>query len=415
MADLTETIYQDQREIEQAFAASAFIAPSYVVELCGWLRPEMLRDERIKKFWEGLKAGKGEIDSSMDAGLGTDIYKWVARTPTSLGAGDYATQISKHNYLAAISSNLRFLVDGLGNMNIEAVQSIVHQMAEEKPALSTKPQTANDIALKFINAIVQDNRNILTGIPGLDNNTGGLEKQTMSVIAGRTSMGKTAIALQIARNASGPERKKVQYFSLEMSDISLWARMVCPKVGLTWMDVRAKKMSQDQEAKLLQASDELVSYYGDRLIIDEDADHTTDTIWQAVANSRPELVIVDHLGLLNDKDPDEIKRLGHMTMRLKAMSKKLDCHVMVLHQINRSVESRSDKRPMLSDLRDSGHIEQNADQVFMLYRDSYYNPPTQPSYYSDTELWIRKFRDGIKDAMVRLSFNERAQWFEPNR
>ena len=407
MTELTETIYINQREIEQAFAASAFIAPDYVIEICGWLRPEMLRDERIKKFWELLKLGKGEVDASIDAGLATDIYQWVSRTPTSLGARDYANQISKHNYLAAISSNLSLLAINIGKFDAEAVRSTVQQMAEEKPA--------NDVALKFIEAIVQENRNVMTGIPGLDNNTGGLEKQTMSVIAGRPSMGKTAIALQIGRNASGPEHKRVYYFSLEMSDVSLWARMTCPKVDLTWMDVRAKKMTEEQEARLFQASDELMSYYGDRLIIDPESEHTTDTIWQAVANVRPDLVIIDHLGLMSDKEPDDVKRLGNITKRLKAMAKKLDCHVMVLHQLNRSVEARNDKRPMLSDLRDSGHIEENADQVFMLYRDSYYNPPNQPSRYSDTELWIRKFRDGIKDAKVRLIFDERAQWFDPAR
>jgi len=171
-------------------------------------------------------------------------------------------------------------------------------------------------------------------------------------------------------------------------------------------------MSQEQEGQLLQKSADLAASYEGRLMI-EDKPQTTDTIWRIVANEKPDLVMVDHLRRIRDKGDNEVKRQGEITERLAEMAKELDCHVMIAAQLNRGVEMRNDKRPMLSDLRDSGEIEENVDQVFMLYRDSYYNPPVTPQPYSETELWIRKFRDGVRNAMVRLKFDERRQWFDP--
>ena len=95
------------------------------------------------------------------------------------------------------------------------------------------------------------------------------------------------------------------------------------------------------------------------------------------------------------------------------LAKAQDCHLIILALFNRGVESREKKRPLLSDLRDSGEIEENADLVLMLYRDDVYNPPDKPSQFSDTEILIRKFRDGIRDGRLWLRFNKPKQWFEP--
>jgi len=161
---------------------------------------------------------------------------------------------------------------------------------------------------------------------------------------------------------------------------------------------------------LVEAAD-LAASYGDRLRI-EDKRSTTDSIWSITANARPDIVFIDHLRRIKDKGDNETQRLGMMTERLSDMAKELDCHVMVLAQLNREVENQNDKRPQLKDLRDSGQIEENADQVFMLYRDSYYNA-SKPELKNVAELWIRKFRDGVRDSAIKLSFDEKQQWFNP--
>ena len=342
----------------------------------------------------------------------TDLLSWQGDVLLFQDAKDYANQIAKNTYLASISTHLGLVAGAIGSGDANIVRGIVEEMAGERPPVFDKPPTADDVQLEFIKAVTSEGRNILTGIGGLDKNTGGLEIQTTSVLAGRPSMGKTAMELQIARNVAGPQEKKVIFFSLETNRVSLWARAACPKIGTTWMDVRAKKLTQEQEGRLLQESADLAASYEGRLMI-EDKAQTTDTIWRIVANERPELVLIDHLRRVKDKCDNEVKRQGLITERLAEMSKELDCHVMIAAQLNRGVEMRNDKRPMLADLRDSGEIEENVDQVFMLYRDDYYNPPVQPATFSETELWVRKFRDGVRNAMIRLRFYEKRQWFDP--
>ena len=412
MTTLTEKVYQTQKEVERLFAACAFISPRYVVEQCGWLTPETIIDLRVRKFWGLLLTGAGQTEAAFEADLVTELMTWQGEVLMFQDARDYANQIAKNTYLASISSHLGLVAGAIQSGDANIVRGIVEEMAGERPPMFDKPPTTDDIQIEFIKAVTSEGRNILTGIGGLDNNTGGLEIQTSSVLAGRPSMGKTAMELQIARNVAGPQGKKVIFFSLETNRVSLWARAACPKVGVTWMDVRAKKLNQEQEGRLLQESADLAASYEGRLMI-EDKAQTTDTIWRIVANERPDLVLIDHLRRVKDKCDNEVKRQGRITEKLAEMSKELDCHVMIAAQLNRGVEMRNDKRPMLADLRDSGEIEENVDQVFMLYRDDYYNPPAQPAAFSETELWVRKFRDGVRNAMIKLRFYERRQWFEP--
>jgi len=408
---LTDDIFQEQAEIEHTFAASAFTDPKYVLEICGWVKPEMLIDNRVRQFWTLLKDGTESMKAAYDSGIVPDVLGWVTKMPTTYEANTYALQISKYNYLASIGSRLSLLAQNIARKDVEAIGHLLDEMSAERPVSMALPPNANDVNHEFIDAVVKENRNILTGIPALDNNTGGLERQTLSVLAGRPSMGKSSMALQIARNAAGPGNHKAIFFSLEMSRVNLWARAACPAAGVTWMDVRAKRISMAKEHELLTEAADLAASYGDRLRI-EDKRSTTDSIWSITANARPDIVFIDHLRRIKDKGDNETQRLGMMTERLSDMAKELDCHVMVLAQLNREVENQNDKRPQLKDLRDSGQIEENADQVFMLYRDSYYNA-SKPELKNVAELWIRKFRDGVRDSAIKLSFDEKQQWFNP--
>ena len=411
---LIEEQFQKQKEVERLFAATAFIDPEYVVDTCGWLNPDSIIDKRVRKFWTLILDGRSNVEASHDADLQIELLEWVNHTPSSLYAREYANILTKRSYMTGIGITLEKVAKAIQDNDIETVQRHVDEMALHKRYTKEVIPDAGMIGAEFMQAVVADNNDIPTGIPGLDNNVGGLERHTVSVLAGRTSMGKTALALQIARNVAGPKGLKIVFFSLEMKRKGLWARMACGNAGVSWLDVRSKKITPQQEQRLLQESDKLIQQLDKKFYVVDDIS-TTDRVWQIAAQEKPDLIIIDHLRLLKDviKGESEVKRQGWIMERLHDLAKSQDCHVMALAQLNRGVENRADKRPMLADLRDSGEIEENADLVFMLYRDDVYNPKDTPGQTSDTELLIRKFRDGVRDARIWLRFDTKKQWFSP--
>ena len=158
---------------------------------------------------------------------------------------------------------------------------------------------------------------------------------------------------------------------------------------------------------------ELRDVYGTNLLVDDGA-NTTDTMRQVCEKHRPDMVIVDHLQLSSDPGKDEILRLGQISSALKWIAKDMNLAALVLTQLSRGVEYRDDKRPHMRDLRESGHLEQNADNVIMMYRDDYYNPPEKGKSmpdFSETEILIRKFRDDIMHQRVMLAFDMKHQYF----
>jgi replicative DNA helicase len=224
-------------------------------------------------------------------------------------------------------------------------------------------------------------------------------------------MGKSTLAWQIARNVASQKMKAI-FFSLEVSIPSMWAKAACGVCGLRWKDIRSGEATKDDLDRLVEATASLMQRYDDYLLID-DRVSTSKTIWAAVEKHKPDLVVVDHLRLVADNGDNENNRLGEISQRLKDMAKSFNCQVLCLAQLNRNVENREDKRPILADLRESGKIEENADQILMLYRDDYYDQTegkfkkTQP-----TELLIRKFRDDIMNNRITLTFDAEHQWFE---
>lgn len=275
---------------------------------------------------------------------------------------------------------------------------------------SRDPLNAYDSGLVFIELLNNlEGRNIKTYIPALDRSIGGLERQTLTVLAARPSMGKSTIAWQIIRNCVVNKYKGI-FFSLEMSTASLWAKAACGATGIRWRDIRAGDAIESDIDKVVAKAVELMELYGERLLID-DGMNTSETIWNTVEKYHPDVVVVDHLRLVADRGDNEIQRLGNVTQRLKDMAKAFNCVVICLAQLNRGVEGRDNKRPQLSDLRDSGQIEENGDLIMMLYREDYYDPPKGRMPLSTTELLVRKFRDDIANQQILLSFDTRHQWF----
>ncbi len=418
--DLTQLTMFKQIDVERLFAANLFISPQLTLEQCGWLDPKSLVHESIRMFWQSAKdniistmsdmqAQEAITRIAMEVGLLTEVMGWSGNIYTSTVPQAYAQEIARRNYIVSITPLANQLAAALTHGDDREARQVIETLHDKHHAMGVHIDNAMDIAEQFDVIMEAGNRSIDTFIPPLDAATAGLERQTLTIIAARTSMGKTSLAFQIARNvaASG---QKVIYFTLEDSKLSLWARAACPLIGMTWKDVRAGKVTPARKHDLKSESYSLAAQYAENLNID-DTPQSTESIWRVVAEQKPAVVIVDHIRNLRDKNDSEIKRLGLITENLKNIAKSFDCAMIGLAQLNRRLESQSDKRPTLADLRDSGEIEENADLVLMIYRDSYYTGTLQ-GQLSPTELWIRKFRNGQSNVLINLVFDPRREWFD---
>lgn len=251
-----------------------------------------------------------------------------------------------------------------------------------------------------------DGRSIPVFITPMDRKLGGLERQTLTILAARPSMGKTTLAWQIARNVA-INGLRVLVLSMEASEISLWAKAACGALGLRWRDIRAGEYENYQMKDLLSKALELGQSYGDNLYIC-DGSVTTESSLQLIDEVRPDLIVADHVRLFGDVYPNEAQRLGIISKNCKEIAKHYNAAYLLCCQLNRNTETRGDKRPLLSDLRESGHLEENGDNILMMYREGYYNPD---SGNDETEILVRKFRDDIKDQKIYLRFDADSQWF----
>lgn len=236
---------------------------------------------------------------------------------------------------------------------------------------------------------------LATGLTDLDKMTGGLEAGDLIVIAGRPSMGKTALAGNIAENAV-LDGKFVIFYSLEMPHTQIVMRTLASVGKIPFNQVKAGKFDNEASSKLMSVGAKLKDreYYID--------DSPSLTSAQVLSKSRkiaqragrkPDLIVIDYLQLMTDKGPDgETQRITDISRNIKLAARELGCPIILLSQLNRELEKRHDKRPLMSDLRSSGAIEQDADIVLMMYRDEVYNEDSQ--HKGVAEAIIRKQRNG---------------------
>jgi replicative DNA helicase len=253
---------------------------------------------------------------------------------------------------------------------------------------------------------------VRTGFYDLDRYTAGLQKGDLIVLAARPSMGKTALALNIAEHVAVREELPVLVFSMEMGAAQLAVRMVGSLGRIDQQHLRTGALKDDEWTRLTEAVDQLgkVSLY-----IDETAALNPAELRARARRMARQfggtlgLIVVDYLQLMSGSAGSEENRateLGEISRGLKALAKELQCPVIALSQLNRSVETRNDKRPLMSDLRESGAIEQDADVIMFIYRDDYYNKIDGPSPSKEpgvAEVIIGKQRNGPVGT-VKLTF-----------
>jgi replicative DNA helicase len=256
----------------------------------------------------------------------------------------------------------------------------------------------------------QKNNSRITGVPtgfvDLDTITAGLQKADLVLVAARPSMGKTALALNIAQHAAVKEGKSVAIFSLEMSKELLTQRMLCSEAHINSQSLRTGNLSDKDWQKLAYASSVLSK---SRIYID---DTPGVTVMEMRSKSRRlkmehglDMILIDYLQLMEGsrKSENRQQEISAISRALKALAREMKCPVVALSQLSRAPDARTDHRPILSDLRESGAIEQDADVVMMLFRNYYYTK--DPEEKNMAELNIAKQRNGAT-GLVRLSWHE---------
>lgn len=231
-----------------------------------------------------------------------------------------------------------------------------------------------------------------TGFSLLDNITSGLNKSDLIIIAARPGMGKTSFAMNIATNVARRGDKEVVTFNLEMSKEQLASRLLSTEALVDSNCLRNGRISGDDWVRLATSAGYLSTL---PLFIDDTASMTVQQMKAKLRRTKNlGLVIIDYLQLMESttRSDNRVLVISEITRQLKVMAKELNVPIILLSQLSRGVESRTDKRPMLSDLRESGSIEQDADIVLFLYRDAYYNKESQRQNIS--ECIVAKNRHG---------------------
>ncbi|MFZ9438992.1 MAG: replicative DNA helicase [Hylemonella sp.] len=298
----------------------------------------------------------------------------------------------------------------------------IFNIGEEGSRLKRGFQSMDMLAVDLLDRVQElaDNPNDVTGVPtgfyDLDRMTSGLQSGDLVVLAARPSMGKTALAINIAEHVALNEGLPVAVFSMEMGASQLAVRIVGSIGRIDQGHLRTGKLTDQEWPRLTEAIEKLRNI---SLHIDETAGLTSSELR---ANARRlarqcgklGLIVVDYLQLMSGSDGGAYEHrateLGEISRGLKMLAKELGCPVIALSQLNRSVESRTDKRPMMSDLRESGAIEQDADIIMFIYRDEYYSKEAckEPGV---AEIIIAKQRNG-PTGTVKLAFLRQLTRFE---
>jgi replicative DNA helicase len=302
----------------------------------------------------------------------------------------------------------------------EAEQKIFN-IGEEGSRMKQGFQTMDRLVVQLLDRVVEmsENPNDITGVPtgfvDLDRMTSGMQAGDLIVLAARPSMGKTALAINIAENVALNEGLPVAVFSMEMGASQLAIRIVGSIGRIDQSRLRTGKLQDDEWPKLTEAVERLRQV---SLSIDETpgltpAELRASARRQARKCGKLGLVVVDYLQLMSGSSSSDgenrATELGEISRGLKMLAKELQCPVIALSQLNRGVEQRTDKRPMMSDLRESGAIEQDADVIMFIYRDDYYNKDSKEPGVA--EIIIGKQRNG-PTGTVKLTFLKPITKFE---
>lgn len=346
----------------------------------------------------------GHLD---DIGGATYLARLVDTVPLAINAPHYAKIVHDKSALRRLIANANaiakrcFKDEGDVDDVIDFAETSIFEISEKKSQQSFYP--LSKLILQNIETLEekQGNRSLVTGVPMgftlLDNMTSGLQNSDLIILAARPSMGKTALALNIARNAAVEANVPVAVFSLEMSKEQLSLRMLCAEARLDSSRLRGGFFSMEDWHRLTDSAGVLSE---SPIYIDDTPSLSAMEIRAKARRLKMDknigLVIIDYLQLMQGRSTAERRDLeiSEISRALKALAKELRLPVLALSQLNRMLEQRNDKRPRLSDLRESGALEQDADVVAFIYRDEIYNSDENNPKKGTADIILAKQRNG---------------------
>lgn len=351
---------------------------------------------------------------------GIEYLKELAKTvPTSAHIVKYAEIVREKSVMRKLIGASTRTIESIHQDTTEDISSILDKAEADifSIASDTKKHEGlvriGPIVNEMVDSIYNKKTNniidyLLTGYSKLDEIMGGLQNSDLVVIAARPSMGKTALAMNIAQDIVFKQKKKVGFFSLEMSSQSIALRMLSSLSTVEFSKIRSGdyESSSDDTRAVTQAIEMMQDC---SLYIDDTGSITPMTLRSRARRMKREtgidMIILDYLQLMTlpDKSENRVNEIASITRQLKSLAKELDIPIIALSQLNRSLEQRNDKRPFLSDLRESGSIEQDADLVVFLYREEYYLARTEPQEGTDKhEIWTSKMEKvhNIAEAII---------------
>ncbi len=428
-------------EAEQALLGSILVNNDIIDEISTIVTPAIFYDPAHIKIFEVVESlnNKGmvanpitlknyfEKDNMLNEVGGTEYLVKLTRFSGSVKqAVDYAKIIHEmylRRELVLISNKLSSDTLNANDKEqnaekiIESTEKSLFDLAE-RGSFSQSFQKFNqalDKTIEMATQAMQSDQGIVgvpTGLTDLDEKLGGLHKSDLIILAGRPSMGKTALATNIAFNAAQnilqrQEKSSVAFFSLEMSSEQLSTRILSEQAKIKSDDIRRGKVNEEEINRYIETSRNI---YNLPLYIDE-----TPAISIAALSNRARrikrlfglnLVVVDYIQLMRSSSNNtdgRVQEISEITQGLKALAKELSVPVLALSQLSRAVEQRDDKQPQLADLRESGSIEQDADVVMFVYREEYYLERKQPKLGSiEHAEWQSKMNDvnGLADIIL---------------
>lgn len=348
---------------------------------------------------------KGELD---DAGGTQYLTELSNQVPTAAHAVSYAeiiAQSAMRRRLISASGNIAELGFDESKNTDELLESAEAQLfSVSDKALRQDLSSLEQILTESFDRMEELHRNkdglrgIRTGWRDLDNLTAGLQRSDLIILAARPAMGKTTLVTNLAYNVATLEKQAVLFFSLEMGKEQLVDRMLADAAGVDAWNIRTGKLTDDDFEKISHAMGEMAEA---PIYIDDTPGVTTlelRTKARRAAHEHPlGLIIIDYLQLMQGSGrgggfENRVQEVSEISRGLKLIARELNVPVIALSQLNRSVETRTPPVPQLSDLRESGSIEQDADIVAFIYREAYYNPETERQ--NITDLILAKHRNG---------------------
>ncbi|MDL1909681.1 replicative DNA helicase [Chloroflexi bacterium CFX6] len=446
-APAISTAAPHSREAEEAVVGAVFINPEVYYDIAQFLTADDFYIHRHKWIWEAfnrLHEGRIPIDLLTVADelerrgqlgeIGGSAYltSLVNQVPSSLNAESYARivegysirrkMIAAANQIASIAYNEKTAVADVMDEAEKAVfnvseRRLKHDLQPISSVLSDYYDRIDDLAKR-----PDDIVGVPTGFIDLDKMLTGLQPSDLLIIAGRPGQGKTGFLLSVAKNAGLTHKKRVAIFSLEMSNEQVVQRLIAQETGIDSQRLRTGKLQENEWPLFTHA----IEVFGDTHIHLDDTPAITPLQLRTKCRRLHmefglDLIIVDYLQLMggDTRTDNRVQEVSYISRNLKVLARELNVPVLAAAQLSRAVEQRSDKRPVLSDLRESGSLEQDADIVMFIYRPDQYEKDTVKQNVA--EIIVAKHRNGpvgsvelvFRSALAKFE-NAATRVFKPN-